>query len=184
VSGPCKGCGTLSVGLYCDECRTPPEEASPKRMGGAALRQLVQQKQKKPEQGPAPDWFSCILPWSMLVSDNRNVGVTGKKEDRDRFKAAKLRAQEYVREAYGDREPHPGPVTVTLTLFMPDERVRDPANFLKGGLDSLKGIAIRDDEWRCLRRLVVDTFGVDCDRPRCEVDIRAYHPEVLGAAKH
>lgn len=126
------------------------------------------------DAAPAPERFTCELPWSALASDNANVGVTGDREKRQRFKAAKLRAADLLREQYGERAKIGSQVAVTILVYVPDNRVRDCPNFLKATLDGLKAAVLEDDRWQVARRTTVDVAAIDPDRPRAVIVIEPY----------
>ncbi|ASX26713.1 RusA family crossover junction endodeoxyribonuclease [Candidatus Williamhamiltonella defendens] len=63
-----------------------------------------------------------------------------------RFKRLTAAAVAEVQRQYGHRRSFPGDVSVALTLYLPDKRVRDVDNYPKGVLDALTSAGIWADD--------------------------------------
>lgn len=136
-----------------------------------------------PEQSvstaPAPVRIMLTLPWTALASDNLRKAVLAveDREKRKRVKLARARALEVLREQYGEgRAKMSGQVRIRFDFYMPDNRPRDPANFVKVACDVLREVVIEDDKWQVARGGSWDVPAIDPDRPRAEIHIEPYEP--------
>lgn len=65
-------------------------------------------------------------------------------------------------------------MSLTVTVYVPDRRRRDPDNVLKALLDALdKSGAIEDDDFKHLPDLRVVYGGLDRENPRVELTLTA-----------
>jgi Holliday junction resolvase RusA-like endonuclease len=113
------------------------------------------------------------LPWKVMVADNERhallkikgrgrIGLTAKY--RDALGAASLLAA-----AQWKRETIRGSVSLDVTLYEPDKRRRDVANYLKLIGDTLTRVAFVDDSQ--IDVVTVTRGAVDRFNPRAEIRV-------------
>lgn len=132
--------------------------------------------------GPRLDFpIRVVLPWSALVSDDakyapaRDANMRAKIILKDGYRVAKAKARAAARVAMTVEgttfEPLALPLSFVARVWVPDNHRRDVVNFGKCCLDAFEKVIYADDRWLYDTRWI--RSGVDCDRPRAEIEVRA-----------
>lgn len=115
-----------------------------------------------------PSNTKIVLPWAVLVPDNRRF-IGGKGHIlTSRYRDAKELCHLLAMTQVQSRPTYPeAPVWLHLDFHMPDKRRRDPNNLLKVIADALEGIVYTDDKQ--ITKLSWVNAGVSADDPRVEI---------------
>jgi Holliday junction resolvase RusA-like endonuclease len=71
------------------------------------------------------------------------------------------------------------PLRMDITLYVPDNRIRDPGSYMKLPVDAISDALGIDDNWHVVPALSIRIAGIDRENPRCEVEISCIEQEQL-----
>lgn len=136
-------------------------------------RDHMSNRTREPEETVDIAWpLMLTVPWSALVSDDERFGVIdGRMILQKRYREAREKIRQLASRAIDGAALAAEPLSLTVYVWVPDNRIHDITNFCKIVHDGLEKGAIENDRW--LHDVHWIRAGVDVDHPRAELTLHS-----------